>query len=131
MRTRNKFMLATLALGLTACARFQEPQEEPNTDLSTIVPEELSGALGAALKDAEYKTILSGTFADIASPEGFIRVTDIDCDAVKDILDSPEMNDSEFREFMQTLVVDGNAEAGESPRIIAVCSGESFDADLS
>lgn len=131
MRTRNKFMIATLALGLGACARFQEPQEAPNTDLSELIPEELSEALGTALQDAEYKTILTGTFADIASPEGFIRITDINCDAVKEVLDSPEMDDAEFRNFLETLVVDGNAEAGTTPRIIAACSGESFDADLS
>lgn len=129
MRACNLFLVASL--GLAACERFEGPQEAPNTDLSELIPEELSEALGTALQDAEYKTILSGRFADIASPEGFLRITNIDCGAVKDILDSPDIDETELRDFLETLVVDGNAEAGESPRIIAVCSGGSFDADLS
>lgn len=124
----RKILLALpVVFGLSACDKTFN-QHFPGTNVEPPFPPGLKEDIQALLPDAQYKMELQGDFS--GSPEGFIRITGIDCGAAVSLLQNPQIEISEdLRSFVKALIANGNAEINERPRIIGTCSNDSFDPD--
>jgi len=126
-----RIILFASLFSLAACSGFKNNEPvDPDTLFNggLEIPESLKEALRNAIEDAKFKGQITGSFTG-GLESGFFRLTDVDCQEIANLLNDPAAEiDSEFREFMEKMIFDGNVEINaDGFRLIATCDNDSYD----